>query len=209
MSTKIYRLYLSLLKKYGKPRPWPWRDGAEPSSPFEICVGSILTQNTNWRNVEKALDNLKKANTLSVEKLAAVSGGKLENYLRPSGFYRQKAERVKNFCQYLLKNYEGKLEKLFERDLRELRGELLSLKGIGPETADTILLYAGKKPIFVVDEYTRRFVKHHNLTSDLSYDNLQRFFMNNLPENVTIYGYYHALIVNEAKKGQVFNLWGK
>lgn len=199
MSNKIYRLYLSLLKKYGKPRPWPWKDGIEPSTPFEICIGSILTQNTNWKNVEQAISNLKSSGALTVEKLVSVESGELENYLRPSGFYRQKAERVKNFCQYLLKNYGGKLEELFKRERSELRKELLTLKGIGPETADTILLYAGKKPIFVIDEYTRRFVKYHNLTPNLSYDGLQRFFMNNLPKSVKIYEDYHALIVKDGK----------
>ncbi|MDP3998482.1 MAG: endonuclease III domain-containing protein [bacterium] len=197
--TKIYRLYLELLKRYGKPHPWPWKDGTVPSGPFEICVGAILTQNTNWRNVEKALDNLKKANILTVEKLSAIPDGELENYLRPSGFYRQKAERVKNFCRYLLENHDGKLGRLSKQKLVELRKELLALKGVGPETADTILLYAAKKPIFVIDEYTRRLVKYHSLTSDLSYDGLQRFFLNNLPKSVRIYEDYHALIVLDGK----------
>lgn len=197
--TKIYRLYLELLKKYGQPKPWPWKDGMEPSTPLEICLGAILTQNTNWQNVEKALTNLKKAKAVSVEKIAAIPGRKLEKYLRPSGFYRQKAERLKNFCRYLVENYGGKLEKLFQKEAKDLREELLSLKGIGPETADTILLYAAKKPIFVIDEYTRRFVKRHGLGGNLSYEALQKLFMKNLPKSVKIYEDYHALIVRDGK----------
>lgn len=199
----VYRLYLSLLKTYGQPPPWPWKKGVKPSTPFEICLGAILTQNTNWRSVEKALDNLKRARVQDVKTIATTSNRELETCLKPSGFYRQKTERVKNFCQYLLSNYQGSLRELFEKELQVLRLELLSLKGIGPETADTILLYAGKKPIFVIDEYTRRFSKKHDLSSDFSYSGLQSFFMNNLPRNVKIYKDYHALIVKDGVRQRV------
>ena len=197
--TKIYRLYLELLKKYGKPKPWPWQEDSIPSSPFEICVGAILTQNTNWQNVEKAIGNLKKAKVLTVEKLRTMPCGKVEELIKPSGFYRQKAERLQIFCRHLGQKYRGKMEKLWEKELVELRQELLSLKGVGPETADTMILYAGKKPIFVIDEYTRRFAKRHRLTQDFSYKNLQKLFMKNLPKNVKIYEDLHALIVKDGK----------
>ncbi len=182
----------------------------------EIVLGAILTQRTNWKNVELALKNLRGAGVLSIEKIHQVgeeNRGLLENLIRPSGFYRQKAKRLFELCKFIVKNY-GTLEKFFSQDLETCRKQLLQLSGVGPETADSILLYAGQKPIFVIDEYTRRFVKKHNLGKKFltritmkggkeiylfDYDCLQELFQKNLPKNTKIYQDFHAMIVLDGK----------
>ena len=161
-----------------------------------------MTQRTNWKNVELALKNLRKTKVLSIEKIYQLGRRNpklLENLIRPAGFYRQKSERLFQLCQFIVKNY-GSSERFFAQDLEICRKQLLTLYGIGLETADSILLYAGKKPIFVIDEYTRRFVKKHNLAKKFSYDYLQNLFQKNLPKDVKIYQNFHALIVLDGKK---------
>jgi len=202
--TKIYKLYLRLLKKYGLANKF-WKKWCKikknKKDKEEILIGAILTQRTNWRNVELALKNLKEAKILSVEKIYWLAGKNsklLEKLIRPAGFYRQKAKRLFFLCRFIVTNY-GSLEKFFCQDLEICRKELLALYGIGPETSDSILLYAGDLPIFVIDEYTRRFVKKHNLAKKFSYDFLQNLFQKNLPEDVKIYQNFHALIVLDGK----------
>lgn len=204
MKTKIYQLYLSFVKKYGSPKEF-WRKWCKSQKTGqdqeEIALGAILTQRTNWLNAEMALKNFKEVRALSIEKVYQI-GKKdiklLENLIKPSGFYKQKAERIYQFCKFIIENHES-LEKFFNQDLEICREQLLKIPGIGPETADSILLYAGDKTIFVIDEYTRRLVKKQRITNKLSYGYLQQLFQQSLPKNIKIYQDFHAMIVLEGK----------
>lgn len=149
--------YRAMLRRWGPQSWWP------AHSRFEVIVGAYLTQNTNWSNVEKAIANLKRAGTLTVKGVRDIHIWKLEELVRPSGYFRQKARRLKSFVEFLDKQYEGSLDRMFAQPTETLRAELLSLNGIGPETADSILLYAGSHPVFVVDAYTRRILERHHL----------------------------------------------
>ena len=180
---------------FGERNWWP------ADSPFEVVVGAILTQNTAWRNVEYAISNLKDAGVLSLVAIANLKMDDLENLIRPSGFFRQKAERLQLLCNYLIENYRGELAAIFQQPLGEVRAELLTLKGVGPETADSILLYAGGLPSFVVDTYTRRvFGRLGMLQGKQSYEKVRSYFMDALPAEVQLYNEYHALIVETAKE---------
>jgi len=202
--SKIYQLYLWLLEKYGRPRDfwakWCKRKKTRQDRE-EIVLGAILTQRTNWKNVEMSLKNLKGAKALSIKETYR-AGRKniilLENLIRPSGFYKQKSQRLFQLCKFIVERHKS-LEKFFKQDLKTCREQLLNLSGIGPETADSILLYAGDKPIFVVDEYTRRFVKKRKLSQNHSYHYLQDLFQKNLPKDVKIYQDFHAMIVLDGK----------
>jgi endonuclease III related protein len=192
-STILYT-YSLLYKSYGAQYWWPAR------SPFEVAVGAILTQNTNWSNVEKAIVNLKKKKLLTSGMLYKTNTRSIAEAIRPSGYYNIKAQRLKRFVDFLHEKYKGdiSLMKPSRRDM--LRKELLDVNGIGPETADSILLYALKKPVFVVDAYTRRIAECLGLAArgdDYSY--IQAVFMKNLPGSVEIFNEYHALIVRHAK----------
>ncbi|MCL4353059.1 methylated-DNA--[protein]-cysteine S-methyltransferase [Patescibacteria group bacterium] len=201
-------LYLNLLFEYGYPGPWPWHNinktAGDAHTPDEIAIGAILTQNTNWRNVEKALFNLKKekANSITaIYNLGSKNINKLKTLIRPSGFYNQKGERLFTFCKYIVKNYKN-LDRFFKsKNTAKLRKELLEIKGIGEETADTMLLYAGNQPTFVIDAYTKRFAKQHKLLDSKDYKKLKEFFEENLPKTIPqkklseLYQNYHALIV--------------
>ena len=190
----ILKIYHILLKYFGKQGWWPAR------TRFEVMVGAILTQNTNWKNVEKAIANLRKAKALSPEKMSRLTRAKLRGYIRPSGFYRQKAERLAGFLDFL-KGYKYNLSRLFSGDPACLRAKLLQLKGIGPETADSIMLYAGNKPFFVVDAYTKRIFARLGLIADSEeYEEVRNFFQDKLPKKAGLYNEYHALIVELAKK---------
>lgn len=201
---KIYQTYLNLSKKYGRPRGF-WKKWCKrrktKKDREEIVLGAILTQRTNWQNVELALKNLKEAKSLSIEKIYQI-GNKdrelLEKLIKPSGFYRQKAKRIFELCKFLVENY-GSLEKFFGQDLETCRNQLLEIYGIGPETADSILLYAGDEPIFVIDQYTLRFVKEYKLSQKFSYDELQNLFQQSLPKDPKVYQDFHAIIVSEEK----------
>ena len=188
-----YELYTSLLSHFGSQHWWP------AETPFEVIVGAILTQQVAWKNVEKAIENLKSGHVLDPCKISNLPLKKLEVYVKPTGFYRQKARRLKDICTYIFKEYNGSLKGLFNKGTSSLRAELLSLKGIGPETADSIILYAAEKPSFVIDTYTKRICKRLQLTDDLDYEPLKRFFENSLPKNVEIYKEFHALIVELGK----------
>ncbi len=184
-----------LLGRYGPQNWWP------AETPFEMAVGAILTQATAWRNVERALGNLKSRGLLDPFLLSRISEEELWELLRPSGFFREKARRVRAFANFLVERYEGSLEKLLSKSAEEARAELLSLPGIGEETADSILLYAGGKPVFVVDSYARRIFSRLGVdAAGRSYKDFQAFFMNNLPLDARIFSEYHALLVRHGKE---------
>lgn len=174
-------LYRSLLSEHGPQGWWP------AETQYEVVAGALLAQNTNWRNVEKAIASLKDAGALSPQAILKIQNPELETLIRPSGFFRQKAVRLK----LLAKKY---LE-IAERGLPPSRSELLEVKGVGKETADSILLYAYGLPYFVIDAYTRRFCAHYGLFSGKEYDEYRFFFESSLPRSVPLYKEYHALIV--------------
>ena len=187
----LLALYHSLNAHYGDLAWWP------ADSAFEIAVGAILTQNTDWRNVEKALGNLKSANVLSIEAILETPTDLLEMLVRPSGYFRMKADRLKQLCEFLQLNSFDALKKMGREHAREL---LLCVKGVGPETADDIVLYALDIPSFVIDTYTRRLLERFGLYSaKLKYSVLQAAFHQQLPEDSSLFKQYHALIVEHAK----------
>ncbi|NIO20469.1 MAG: endonuclease [Candidatus Aenigmarchaeota archaeon] len=194
----LLKVYEKLLKEYGKQNWWPMIRGFRPKE-WEVCVGAILTQNTNWRNVERALENLLKNRILSPEDTLSTETKKLEEIIRPSGFYKQKAERLKKFARFVLDF--GSFENFRKNVERE---ELLEVKGIGFETCDSILLYACERPYFVIDAYTKRFVRNLGIRTKGNYESLRNYFEKNLPRDVGIYKEFHALIVEWGK--QKFNL---
>lgn len=205
---EVLEKYFFLLKKYGFPGEWPWFAEGEKSTREEIIIGSILTQNINWKNVEKALNNLRKEklnNLLAIYNLGKNNLQHLKKLIRPAGFYNQKAERLFSISEFLIENYQN-WQNFFKVPFFKAQEKLLKIKGIGKETADTILLYAGDKPIFVIDNYTilfakKFFKKQIDLVkkSDKLYVKLQNFFMENLPKNVVLFQNYHALIVRWGK----------
>lgn len=191
---RLLDLYERLFDAFGPCHWWPG------DSPFEVVVGAILTQNTAWRNVEKAIANLKDHGLLRAETLNDLPVATLADLIRPAGYYNMKAKRVKHFLAFLFQEAGGDLDRLFARDLNQLRGQLLSINGIGPETADSILLYAGNKPTFVVDAYTRRILFRHNVfPEEASYDETRDFFMDCLKPDVTMFNEFHALLVRLGK----------
>jgi len=195
ITQQLERYNQRLLKAYGPQHWWP------ADSRFEIMIGAILTQNTAWRNVEQAVANLKREGLMTPRALQRVSLKRLAAMVRPSGYFRIKAGRVKAFIRFLMQQYKGDLRRMFSEPAGLLRSKLLSVKGIGPETADSILLYAGGIPIFVIDAYTRRVLSRHRLTtSKVSYDRLQRFFMDHLQPRADLYNEYHALLVKVGKE---------
>ena len=163
-------------------------------------VGAILTQSTSWQNVEKAIANLRKHKVLTAPKLYSLPDKKLAGLIRSAGYYNIKAKRLKSFLKFFINNYGGSIRRIAKVDLAVLREELLSVKGIGPETADSILLYALNKPVFVIDSYTKRiFSRHKLLPADASYADAQTFFMSGLKKDVKLFNEYHALLVALAK----------
>jgi endonuclease-3 related protein len=183
-------LYSRLYEAFGPRHWWPG------DSPFEIAVGAILTQNTAWRNVRKAIDNLRTASLLSPNALYHLPIEDLAAVIRPAGYYNIKARRLKHFVEFLFLENGGDLECLLTEALDTLRNKLLSIKGVGPETADSILLYAGNRPTFVVDAYTRRILFRHRLMpQEASYDEVRFFFMDCLKPDVAMFNEYHALLV--------------
>jgi len=188
---ELLHIYRLLLARFG---PLDWWPG---DTPFEVMGGAILTQNTSWTNVEKAIDALKQADMLIPEKIKSADIRRLRRLVRPSGYYNQKAARLKDFARFLFADpYQGKIKRLKAEDTMELREKLLAVKGIGPETADSILLYALDKPVFVVDAYTRRaFYRLGYLYSDADYHETQDFFTKHLPKDIKLYNDFHAQIV--------------
>lgn len=194
LNRSLLKIYDLLYAKFG-PRYW-WPGDTK----IEVIIGAILTQNTAWRNVEKAIRNLKKEKMLRSSRLFDISEKKLAALIRPSGYYNVKAERIKIFLKFLNVCYNGSIGRMFKTDLYQLRKELLALKGIGQETADSILLYAGGKPVFVVDAYTKRVLLRHGFIGQKAdYKEIQSLFMNNLPEDTGLFNEFHALIVELGK----------
>ncbi len=187
-------VYERLLAAFGPQKWWP------AQTPFEVIVGAILTQNTNWGNVEKALINLKSDKFLSPRALKDISPKKLASLIRPAGYFNVKAKRLKNFISFFFNEYSGHLKKMKQEDCRALRQKLLDVNGIGSETADSILLYALDKPVFVVDAYTKRVLYRHNMIApDADYDTIAEMFMKFLKPDVRMFNEYHALIVRLGK----------
>ena len=187
----LLELYSRLFEAFGPRYWWPGDSG------FEVAVGAILTQNTAWRNVTKAIKNLKDKGLLSPEALYQVPVEDLASVIRPAGYYNIKAQRLKHFMQFLFRESAGNLDRLLAEDLDTLRSKLLSINGIGPETADSILLYAGNKTTFVVDTYTKRILFRHSLIpEEASYDEVRNFFMDCLKPDAAMFNEYHALIVH-------------
>jgi len=183
----LFQIYQKLLKHFGKQHWWP------AETRFETVIGAILTQQTTWKNVERAIENLKSEGLLDPHSLAIASLNQVEALIRHTGFYRQKAERIVNFSQHLVSKYEGSLDKFFNRSTEGIREELLSLKGIGPETADSILLYAADRLVFPIDAYTIRLCERLGVKGT-GYEELKTLFEGVLPKNLEVYKESHALI---------------
>ncbi len=195
MKRRLNLIYKKLHSRFGPQYWWPG------DTPFEVMIGAILTQNTNWLNVEKAIDNLKKYKLLAPDKLYKLSHRRLALLIRPAGYYNIKAKRLKSFLKFFIKHYDGNVEKMSGIVTSSLRQQLLSVKGIGPETADSILLYALNRPIFVVDAYTKRILsRHHFIGGDAGYDKTQNLFMKNLKSGAKLFNEYHALLVELGKE---------
>ncbi|HPQ81653.1 MAG TPA: endonuclease III domain-containing protein, partial [bacterium] len=191
----LMEAFKAMLSRFGPRNWWPGE------TPFEVMVGAILTQNTNWKNVERAIANLKAQSLLDPQKLLALHPATLAKLIRPAGYYRVKANRLRSFLRYFVEGYGGSVKRMTERPAEVLREELLAVNGIGPETADSILLYALAKPVFVIDAYTKRILSRHGLCAeDDGYEDLQAIFTDRLPSDVPLFNEYHALIVETGKE---------
>ncbi len=189
-NVNLLQIYQTLFEYFGHRHWWPG------DTPFEICVGAILTQNANWKNVKRAIQNLKDARVLSYQAMRDTPMEKLAELIRPSGYFNQKAKKLKAFLDFLSEEYRGSLSRMFRESTPILRKKLLTVKGIGPETADSILLYAGNHKIFVVDLYTYRVVTRHGwMPEETSYDELQEFFQSAIPDDLALYNDFHAQLV--------------
>ena len=195
VNTNSYSDAYRLLYDHFGPQDW-WPG----DTPFEIMVGAILTQNTNWSNVQKAIQNLKSENLLSYESLAQLTADEIAQWIRPAGYYNLKARRLRNFLDMVANIYQGELDLFIDDDLNSARENLLTVNGIGPETADSILLYACGHPVFVVDIYTHRVFSRHNLVmEETDYSTIQNLFLDHLVQDIQVYNEFHALIVRVAK----------
>lgn len=194
-SETLMDLYNRLYTRFGPQHWWPGQ------TPLEIMIGAVLTQNTNWKNVEKAIDNLKAAGLLDVRRLYQVPADQLAELIRPAGYFNIKTKRLKNLITWLWEKYNGNIQTLKNKPTSRLREELLSISGIGPETADSILLYAIEKPVFVVDAYTARILgRHHLIAEGDGYAEIQSLFENALPKETALFNEYHALLVRCGKE---------
>lgn len=186
----LHEIYERLSASFGPQGWWP------AETPFEVILGAILTQNTSWKNVATAIENLRRYNLLNLGRLCGLGAQELAPLIRSSGFYNQKAKKIKSFCNHILTNWSGSLEDLLALDMDSLRTELLSIRGIGPETADSIILYAAFKPSFVVDSYTYRILSRHGWVDEsISYEDLREYFMGALDDDVPLFQEFHALLV--------------
>lgn len=194
-ATLVKGMYEALLAELGHSRWWPGE------TPFEVALGAILTQNTNWINVEKAIANLKAAGALSPQGLRSLAPQRLEELIKPTGYFRQKSRKLMEFLDFLEQESGSVIEDLAQQSLEDLRPKLLAVRGIGPETADSILLYALNLPTFVVDAYTvRMFSRHGLLPEESGYHEVQELFEQALPRDAALYNEYHALIVRAGKQ---------
>lgn len=192
---QLQEIYRRMYDRFGRQQWWPG------DSPFEIMVGAILTQNTNWQNVEKAIANLKAAGLLSFAAMSALPVEELAEYIRPAGYYNIKAARLQNFFAMIRQQWDGDLKYFLDQPTAALREQLLAVKGIGPETADSMVLYAAGKPIFVVDAYTHRILSRHEIIpEEYGYFEIQELMMDNLEEDSQLFNEYHALLVQTGKK---------
>ena len=194
MKAVLRKIFDKLYAFYGPQNWWPG------DTPFEVAVGAILTQNTNWLNVEKAISNLKKERVLNAKALYALPANKLASLIRPSGYFNIKAKRLRSFLDFLVNNYKGSLKKMAKEDISTLRPKLLGVNGIGPETADSILLYALDKPVFVIDAYTKRVLSRHGVIAyEAPYEDYQALFHRELDEDLQLFNEFHALFVMVGK----------
>jgi len=194
MKNLLMKIYSKLCQAYGPRHWWPGE------TPFEVMAGAILTQNTSWRNVEKAIQKLKGEGVLNPQRIHHLKKSQLAPLIKSSGYYRIKTDRLKSFVDFFFEEYDGKVKKMGREKLGALREKLLRVKGIGPETADSILLYGLRKPIFVVDAYTKRILLRHGLIPEkVSYEEVQKLFMDHLPSDEKLFNEYHALLVHLGK----------
>lgn len=192
---RLVSIYERMLAQLGPQHWWP------AETPFEVMVGAILTQNTSWKNVERAIDNLKSVGLMSFDALASLPTGLLAEYIRPAGYYNIKAGRLHNLLACIKERHGGDLQAFLDQPLPQFREQLLGVKGIGRETADSILLYAAHLPIFVVDAYTHRIlVRHQVIDETFGYEEIQELFMDHLDCDVQLYNEYHALLVRVGNK---------
>jgi len=195
VTATLGEVYDRLFAAYGPQHWWPGQ------SPFEVLIGAVLVQNTSWENVKKAIDNLRRENLLEPRAVYALSVEELEEKIRPAGYFRIKARRLRNLLAFLVERYGGSLDAMFRTALPELREQLLEINGIGPETADSILLYAGGLPSFVVDAYTHRvFARHGWIGFDADYYQIKDHFESGLPQDARLFNEYHALLVRVGKE---------
>jgi len=186
----LHDVFQRLLEAYGPQQWWPG------DSPLEVMVGAVLTQNTSWKNVERAIANLKQARALTLDTLHAMSHEELAELIRPAGYYQLKAKRLKNLLALIADRFDGEVDELLSLNRTQLRDALLSVNGIGPETADSMVLYAAHQPIFVVDTYTSRVLKRHGwIQFDADYREIQELFHMGLAEDTELFNEYHALLV--------------
>jgi endonuclease III related protein len=192
--TILHELYHKLYHAFGPQNWWPG------DTPFEVAVGAILTQNTNWGNVEKAIFNLKKQGLLSAKTIHEMPPDDLALLIKPAGYFNIKAKRLKSFIDFLMNDFHGSMKRMKTVDMHSLRDKLLNVNGIGPETADSILLYALEKPVFVIDAYTKRVLSRHDIIEhDRSYEDFQELFHSSLQTDVQLFNEYHALFVKVGK----------
>ena len=190
----LLEMHQLLLHHFGPQKWWPGE------TPLEVMVGAVLTQNTNWTNVEKAIRNLNAKGLLSLKALNAISTQALAEEIRPAGYFNIKAKRLKNLVRFFFERYNGSIEGLSNEAIGSLREGLLSVNGVGPETADSILLYALERPVFVVDTYTHRILLRHGMADEqMTYHELQEMFVDHLPEDLNLFNEFHALIVRAGK----------
>ncbi len=190
----LEEIYQRMFSALGPQHWWPG------DTPFEVCIGAILTQNTSWTNVSRAIANLKDEGVLEPQAMYELERERLAGLIRPAGYYNIKAERLHNFLHLLVEGHNCSLDSIFSQGLETAREELLSVKGIGPETADSMLLYAGGLPTFVIDAYTMRALRRHDIIDhDADYHSVRAIFMDNLPSDAALFNEYHALWVNVGK----------
>jgi len=209
---RAIQLYKALCSFYGPQYWWPVTDKNETVPTYkprkrltekqrlEICLGAILTQNTSWENVMKAIVNLNSAKLVSIEGISRVSEKELARLIRPSGYFNVKAKKLKRFAEHLERNYNGSLKRMFQKETPKLREELLSIWGIGKETADSILCYAAGKPVFMVDAYTKRIAERFYGKKFSSYQELQEFFVSQMEKDSVVFSEFHALLVEHGKR---------
>ncbi len=209
---RVKTIYNKLLKKHGPQKWWPLHKfpstlqgegaGVRWYDPyFEIALGAILTQNTAWKNVAKAIENLYNAKALTPARILKLPTRKLQSLIRPAGYFRQKTKKLRLFSKWLVDKFDGDITQLKRYTLQDTRYKLLAQWGIGPETADSIILYALNKPIFVIDEYTRRLCKKYGVVYN-TYDEYQKFFESKLPRDTKLFQEFHALIVTDGKNNR-------